>query len=127
MVSFRPLSEPENPEEAVTPVKPENPVEPIGCFTEKGNKRLMPNVYYTVTGRVDKKCPGILAVYEKCKQKAVEESLEIFGIWNMRKCVTTKTGKFDEYFNEGPKSSRNYITCEDKGIGSKKTVFVYKT
>lgn len=98
----------------------------MGCFTETKKNRHLPLVYHTVQRRVFRKYPDILAVYEECKQKAAEQSLEIFGIWNMKKCVTTKTGKFDEYFNEGPKSSRNCITCQDKGIGSKKTVFVYK-
>ena len=68
-------------------------------------------------------------VYEECKQKAAESSkhLEIFGIWNKNKCVTTKTGKSNEYFNKDPDSS-NCKTCEGKGIGSKKrAVFVYKT
>jgi len=116
--------EPEKPVEPEVPVQPGNPVEPIGCF----QKRRLPIVYHTVTARVDKKCPGILAVYEECKQKAAENSkpLEIFGIWNNRKCVTSKTGKFDEYFNKAP-DSRNCKTCQGKGIGSKKTaVFVYK-
>jgi len=76
-----------------------------------------------------KKCPSILAVYEECKKKAAEHSntLEIIGIWNNKKCVTSKTGKFDEYFNKAP-DSNNCRTCQGKGVGSKKTaVFVYKT
>jgi len=103
-------------------------VEPIGCFTVKAKKRrLLPNVYHTVTGPV-KNCPSILAVYEECKKKAVENSntLEIFGIWNNNKCVRSETGKFDEHFNKAPDSSK-CKTCEGKGVGSKKTaVFVYK-
>lgn len=117
------------PLEPEKPVEPENPVEPIGCFTE-AKKRHLPVVYHTIN-EVGKKCPGILAVYEECKQKAAESSkhLEIFGIWRNKKsakCVTTETGKFDEYFNKAPDSS-NCKTCEGKGIGSKKAaVFVYK-
>ena len=108
-------------------MKPGNPVEPIGCFTEP-KKRRLPDVYHTIKGPV-KECKDILAVYEECKQKAAESSkhLEIFGIWNKNKCVTTKTGKSNEYFNKDPDSS-NCKTCEGKGIGSKKrAVFVYKT
>ena len=107
-------------------MKPGNPVEPIGCFTEL-KKRLLPVVYHTIKGPV-KKCKDISAVYEECKQKAAESSkhLEIFGIWNKHKCVTTKTGKFDEYFNKAPDSS-DCKTCKGKGVGSKKTaVFVYR-
>ena len=127
LVSFCLLLEPEKPVEPENPEKVESPVEPIGCFTEKARKRLLPVLYHKVTGNA-KKCPGILAIYEECKQKAAENSkpLEIFGIWNNVKCVTTKTGKFDEYFKKAP-DSRNCKTCQGKGIGSKKTaVFVYK-
>lgn len=108
---------------------PVDSVEPMGCFTETKKKRFFPVVYHTVKGRVDKKYPDILAIYEECKKKAAEYSkpLEIFGIWNYIKCVTTNTGKGDEYFNNARKS-RNCKTCHGKGIGSKKTaVFVYKT
>ena len=109
-------------------LEPEDSVEPMGCFTETKKKRLLPVVYHTVKGRVDKKYPDILAIYEECKKKASEYSkpLEIFGIWNYKKCVSTETGKGDEYFNNA-RNSRNCKTCHGKGIGSKKTaVFVYK-
>ena len=104
-----------------------NLVEPIGCFTEKAKKGLLPVVYHKITGRVNKKCSGILTAYEECKQKAAElKPLEIFGISNMKKCVTTVTGKFDEYFSKAP-DSRGCKTCQGKGIGSKKNaVFVYR-
>lgn len=120
-----------SPCEPEKPVEPEIPVEPIGCFTAAKKQRLLPIVYHTINGPVGKKCPDMLAVYEECKQKAAESSkpLEIFGISSNKKsakCVTTKTGKFDEYFNKAPDSS-NCKTCEGKGIGSKKAaVFVYK-
>jgi len=92
------------------------------------NRQLLPDVYHAVKGPV-KTCPSILAVYEECKKKAAENSntLEIFGIWNNNKCVTSETGKFDEYFNEAAPNSSKCKTCQGKGVGSKKTaVFVYK-
>lgn len=117
--------EPGKPIEPEIPVEPENPAEPIGCFTEA--KKRLPVVYHTFKGSVSKKCRDISAVYEECKQKAAEslKHLEIFGIRKNRYCVTTETGKFDEYFNKAPDSS-NCKTCQGEGIGTKKTVFVYK-
>jgi len=105
----------------------EDSVQPIGCFTETKKKRLLPDVYHTVKGRVDKKYPDILAVYEECKQKAAENSkpIEIFGVWNFKQCVTTKTGKGHEYFKNA-RNSGKCKACQDKGIGTSKAVFVYK-
>ena len=99
----------------------------MGCFTETKNKRLLPDVYHTVEGRINKKYPDILAVYEECKQKAAEYSkpIEIFGIWNFKQCITTETGKGDEYFKNARNSGR-CKTCKDKGIGTGKAAFVYK-
>ena len=102
-------------------------MEPIGCFTETKKKRRLPYVYHTVKSRVDKTYPDILAIYEECKQKAVEYSkpIEMFGIWNFKQCVITEAIKGVEYF----KNARNSIkckTCQGKGIGTGKAAFVYK-
>jgi len=106
---------------------PEDSVVPMGCFTQTKNKRLLPYVYHTVAGRIYKKYPDILAVYEECKQKAVEYSkpIEIFGIWNFKHCVMTETGKVDEYFKNA-RNSGKCKTCQNKGIGTSRAVFVYK-
>ena len=107
---------------------PEDSVEPMGCFTENTKKRLIPDVYHTVEGRVSKSYPDILAIYEECRQKAAEYSkpLEIFGIMNYNKCVTTETGKGEEYFKNA-RSSSKCKKCFGKGIGARKTaVFVYE-
>ena len=87
----------------------------------------MPDVYHTVKAGIDKKYPDILAIYEECKQKAVEYSkpIEIFGIWNFKHCITTETGKDDEYLKNA-RNSGKCKTCQGKGIGTGKAVFVYK-
>ena len=105
----------------------EDSVKSIGCFTETKKKRRLPDVYHTVKGRIDKKYPDILAVYEECKQKAAEYSkaIEIFGIWNFKQCVTTETSKRVEYFKNA-RNSNKCKTCQGKGIGTGKAVFVYK-
>ena len=108
---------------------PEDSVEPAGCFTENAKRQLLPVVYHTVTARINKKFPDILAIYEECRQKAAEHStpLEIFGIKNYNQCVTTETGHGKEYFEKARTLRRNCKECFGKGIGAKKTaVFVYK-
>lgn len=98
----------------------------MGC-----KKRLLPVVYYTVQASINKKFPDILAIYDQCRQKATEFSkpLEIFGIKNYNKCVTTKTGKAEDYFQNAEAESQHHgcKVCFGKGIGARKSaVFVYK-
>lgn len=90
--------------------------------------RHLPYVYHTVKGKIDKKYPDILAVYDECKQKAAEYSkpIEIFGIWNFKQCVMTETGRDDAANLENARKSGKCKTCQGKGIGTGKAVFVYK-
>ena len=100
----------------------------MGCFAENTKKRLIPVVYHTVQARINEKYPDILAIYEECRQQAAAYStpIEIFGIMNYNKCVTTETGKGEEYFQNALRS-RKCKECFSKGIGARKTaVFVYK-
>lgn len=104
-------------------------VEPLGCFNEKGRTkyRAMPVTFHRVQD-VDTNFPDILAIYEECRQKAAEYSkfeIEVFGIKNYRKCVTTATGKEEQYSKHG-KSSKCAV-CGGKGIGTRRTsMFVYQ-
>ena len=97
----------------------------MGC-----KKRPFPVVYHTVQARINKKFPDILAIYEECRQKAAEFStpIEIFGIMNYNKCVTTETGKAEDYFQNVETESRHGCkVCFGKGIGARESaVFVYK-
>ncbi|XP_078346535.1 uncharacterized protein LOC144631835 isoform X2 [Oculina patagonica] len=108
----------------------EDSVEPMGCYNENPEKQHLPIVYHTVTSRVNTRNPDILAIYKECRQKAADYSkpLEIFGILNYNRCVTTETGKEGEYFKNALKSRRRHCKgCFDKGIGARETaVFVYK-
>lgn len=103
-------------------------VQPTGCFTETKRTRHLPYVYHTVKGKIDKKYPDILAVYDECKQKAANYSkpIEIFGIWNFKQCVTTETGRDDAAYLESARNSGKCKTCQGKGIGTRQAVFVYK-
>lgn len=109
---------------------PDDSTEPMGCFIEqtskkKKNERLLPVVYHKVRGDIAKKSPDILAIYEECRKNA-EDHVEIFGILNFKQCVTTQSGKEEDYFNSARKS-RRCKSCYGKGIGTKrKAVFVYK-
>ncbi|KAL9955429.1 hypothetical protein ACROYT_G036756 [Oculina patagonica] len=73
----------------------------MGCYNENPEKQHLPIVYHTVTSRVNTRNPDILAIYKECRQKAADYSkpLEIFGILNYNRCVTTETGKE----GDGPK------------------------
>lgn len=109
--------------------KNDDSVEPLGCFNEKGRRkyRAMPVTFHSVQD-VDTNFPDILAIYEECRQKAAEYSkfeIEVFGIKNYRKCVTTATGKEEQYSKHG-KSSKCAV-CGGKGIGTRRTsMFVYQ-
>lgn len=106
-------------------------MESLGCFKERSkgpkSKKAMPVVYHSIKG-VNPKSPDILAIYEECRQKADEYKkfqIEVFGINNNGKCVTTASGKEGRYSRYG-KSSKCTV-CGGKGIGTKKTsTFVYK-
>ena len=90
----------------------------------------MPVVYHSVSAKTsgDLKSPDILAIYEECRQKAEEYKkfqIEVFGINNYRRCVTTASGKEDQYSRYGKISK--CAVCGGKGIGTKKwSTFVYK-
>ena len=90
----------------------------------------MPVTFHSVQG-VDTKNPDILAIYQECRQKANEYQkleIEVFAIKNLRRCVTTKTGKEGRYSKYG-KSSKCKV-CSGKGIGGGGggySMFVYKT
>ena len=88
----------------------------------------MPVTFHSVKG-VDTKSPDILSIYQECRQKAEEYQkfeIEVFGIKNLRRCVTTSTGKEASYSKYG-KSSKCKV-CSGKGIGvGGWNMFVYKT
>ena len=110
------------------PLVPDDSAKSLGCFRERRrHKRIMPVVFHRVRG-VNKKYPDILAIYEECRRKADEYSkfpIEVFGIKNYKKCVTTASGKEDQYSKYG--ESSECAVCSGKGIGTGgKSIFVYK-
>ena len=112
------------------PFFPADTVEPLGCFQEKPkrrSRRAMPVVYHRVEG-INTKNPDISAIYEECRRKADEYSkfpIEVFGIKNYKRCVTTASGKEDQYSKYG--ESSKCAVCGGKGIGTRGTsIFAYK-